>query len=120
MVRIVKPLTDTEIKTAKPKDKDYTLHDGEGLQLIVTPREKKHWQFRYYRPLTKGRAKLSLGSYPSVSLADARKTKDNYRALIAKNIDPQVHLEQEKQKLLNQKQNTFKSVAKDWFEVKKN
>lgn len=119
MARIVKPLTDTEIKTAKLKDKEYTLHDGDGLQLIVTIKGKKHWQFRYYRPITKGRVKVSFGSYPSVSLADARKTKDKYRALIAKNIDPQVHFEQEKQNLLNQKQNTFKSVAKDWFEVKK-
>ncbi|WP_430876162.1 hypothetical protein [Gilliamella sp. G0441] len=45
MVRIVKPLTDTEIKTAKPKDKDYTLHDGEGLQLIVTPKGKSIGSF---------------------------------------------------------------------------
>lgn len=61
------PLTDTEIKAAKPKDADYQLYDGDGLTLLIKSSGSKLWQFRYYRPLTKQRTKQSFGAYPAVS-----------------------------------------------------
>lgn len=54
MARKTKPLTDTEIKAARPKDADYQLYDGDGLTLLIKSSGSKLWQFRYYRPLTKG------------------------------------------------------------------
>ncbi|HBN1738962.1 TPA: integrase arm-type DNA-binding domain-containing protein, partial [Escherichia coli] len=51
MARKTKPLTDTEIKAAKPKDADYQLYDGDGLTLLIKSSGSKLWQFRYYRPL---------------------------------------------------------------------
>jgi len=51
MARKTKPLTDTEIKAAKPKDADYQLFDGNGLPLLIKPSGSKLWQFRYYPPL---------------------------------------------------------------------
>lgn len=84
-----KPLTDTEIKAAKPKDADYQLYDGDGLTLLIKSSGSKLWQFRYYRPLTKQRTKQSFGAYPAVSLSDARKLRAESRVLLAKDwTDP--------------------------------
>ncbi|SQC91447.1 Prophage CP4-57 integrase [Cedecea neteri] len=94
MARKTKPLTDTEIKAAKSKDADYLLYDGDGLTLLVKHSGSKLWQFRYYRPFTKQRTKQSFGSYPSVTLSDARKLRAESRALLAKDIDPQEHQEE--------------------------
>lgn len=47
MARITKPLTNTEIEKAKPRDKDYTLSDGQGLYLLVKTNSSKLWHFNY-------------------------------------------------------------------------
>ena len=70
MARIVKPLSPTEIKNAKPKEKEYTLSDGEGLLLLILPSGSKSWRFNYARPLTGKRTKMALGGYPELSLAE--------------------------------------------------
>ncbi|HGN2041732.1 TPA: integrase [Proteus mirabilis] len=119
MARKTKPLTDTEIKAAKPQDKDYQLYDGDGLTLLIKPSGSKLWQFRYYRPYTKQRTKQSFGAYPTVTLSDARKLRAESRSLLAKDIDPQ---EYQKDKIRNSqeaKTNTFQLVAERWWEVKK-
>lgn len=68
MARITTPLTDTQIKTAKSQDKDYSLSDGNGLYLLIKSNGSKIWRFNYYRPITKIRSLISFGSYPEVSL----------------------------------------------------
>ncbi|ECE0471806.1 tyrosine-type recombinase/integrase [Salmonella enterica subsp. enterica serovar Glostrup] len=119
MSRITTPLTNTEIRTAKPADKEYTLQDGNGLYLLVKPGGSKIWRFSYYRPTDKKRALISFGSLDDVSLLDARKKRDEYRALIASGIDPQIH-QQQKQDAENLRRNhTFQKVAADWYEMKK-
>lgn len=119
MARRTKPLTDTEIKTAKPKDTDYQLYDGDGLTLLIKSSGSKLWQFRYHRPLTKQRTKQSFGAYPAVSLSDARKLRAESRALLAKEIDPQEHQKELARNSLEAKTNTFKLVAERWWNVKK-
>ena len=42
MPRVTKPLTATEVKNAKPRDKEYILSDGQGLQLRVLQSGSKH------------------------------------------------------------------------------
>ena len=64
MAIITKPLTNTEVKQAKPKDKVYTLSDGGGLQLRVKPNGSKLWLLDYKRPYTKKRTSLSFGVHP--------------------------------------------------------
>lgn len=120
MARKTKPLTDTEIKAAKSKDTDYLLYDGDGLTLLVKHSGSKLWQFRYYRPFTKQRTKQSFGSYPSVTLSDARRLRAESRALLAKDIDPQEHQEEKVRNSLEAKTNTFMMVAERWLGVKKN
>lgn len=119
MARKTKPLTDTEIKAAKPKDADYQLYDGDGLTLLIKSSGSKLWQFRYYRPLTKQRTKQSFGAYPAVSLSDARKLRAESRVLLAKDIDPQEHQKEQVRNSQEAKTNTFLLVAERWWNVKK-
>jgi integrase len=119
MARITKPLTNTEVKQAKPKDKEYNLSDGYGLQLRVRPTGSKLWLFNYYRPFTKKRANLSMGIYPSLGLADARGKAKCYRELLSQDIDPQEHKTSLEQSQQEAHANTFEHVAAKWMEVKR-
>jgi len=69
MAKSVTPLTNTQVKQAKSKNKLYKLSDGEGLQLRVMPTGSKQWLLDYQKPITKKRTSLSLGSYPDVVTA---------------------------------------------------
>ncbi|HEK1093111.1 TPA: integrase [Proteus mirabilis] len=119
MARKTKPLTDTEIKAAKPQDKDYQLYDGDGLTLLIKSSGSKLWQFRYYRPYTKQRTKQSFGAYPAVTLSDARKLRAESHSLLAKDIDPQEYQKDQIRNSQEAKTNTFQLVAERWWEVKK-
>lgn len=119
MARITKPLTNTEVKHAKPKEKIYSLSDGEGLQLRVKPNGSKLWLFDYYRPFTKVRTCLSFGSYPEVSIADARSKRKFARELLAKEIDPKEHRDENDLKKEREHTNTLKHIAAQWLDVKK-
>lgn len=55
MARQAKVLTDIKIKTAKPKEKEYTLFDGLGLYIVVKPNGSKLWRFKYIRPQPKSK-----------------------------------------------------------------
>ncbi|MCA0780660.1 tyrosine-type recombinase/integrase [Vibrio vulnificus] len=119
MPRQTKPLTATEVKNAKPKEKEYSLVDGQGLKLRVLPSGSKQWQLNYYRPTNSKRANLNLGRYPDVSLVQARKSALEARELIAQRIDPQEHKERKLQEHKAIHEHTFLNVSKEWFEIKK-
>ncbi len=118
MARITKPLTDTEVRQAKARDKQYTLSDGMGLFLRVRPNGTKNWMFDYYHPITKKRSVISFGSYPEIGLACARVKRTEARELIANLIDPKEQREQQHQERFEASQNTLKVVAERWLEVK--
>lgn len=118
MAKVVKPLTNTEVLQAKPKDKEYNLPDGEGLYLRVKPSGSKLWLFNYYHPYTKKRNNLSIGRYPDISLATARLKKREARELLANNIDPKEHRESVQKAKEQEHTNTLRKVATDWFEIK--
>lgn len=119
MARMVIPLTDTEIRHAKAKEKPYTLYDGGNLELSIRPSGKKVWIFVYSRPYTKKRTKLTLGPYPTLSLSGARRKREEYAALLLDDIDPQEYLSDKQQKALDSIENTLEKVAAAWFQVKK-
>lgn len=119
MARQTKPLSVKEIESAKPKEADYVLYDGDGLELLIKSSGSKIWQFRYIRPVTKKRAKKSIGAYPSVTLADARSYRADARVLLAKQIDPQEHQQEQLRSSIEAKTNTFQLVAERWWNVKK-
>ena len=119
MARISVPLTDTKIKNAKPKDKEYNLSDGDGLSLRVKTNGSKLWLFNYYRPYTKKRTNIAFGKYPDVSLCDARRKKESARKLLSNDIDPRSHQTEQDHKQQALIANTLFNVATNWFQVKK-
>ncbi|HDC2545068.1 TPA: tyrosine-type recombinase/integrase [Salmonella enterica] len=118
MPRITTPLNHTEIKAARPADKEYTLQDGNGLYLLIKPNGSKIWRFRYSRPGDGQRVLLSFGSLDEVTLADARKRREEYRTMLAKGIDPQRHQQQQQEAESIRRNNTFRKVAANWYEMK--
>ena len=121
MAKIAKKLTDTEIKSTKPADKEVNLFDGDGLILRISPLSKggkKNWYFRYAVPVSKKRTKMSLGTYPHLTLAKARALRDEYLSLLVNGIDPQIHNTQKANALRNDSENTFQVVAKKWLDEK--
>ena len=80
------PLTDTKVRSLKPREKAYKVSDFEGLFVLVKPNGSKLWQFKY-RLFGKERL-LSIGIYPDVSLAQARKVKEGARTMVATGNDP--------------------------------
>ncbi|HCU05529.1 MAG: integrase [Gammaproteobacteria bacterium GWE2_42_36] len=119
MAKTTRPLTNTEVKQAKPKGVVYALSDGYGLQLRIKPNGSKLWLFNYKRPYTKTRTCLSFGAYSTVSLAEARHKCEEARRLLAKNIDPQEHRDEYMRSSEAALNNTLKHIAAQWLETKK-
>lgn len=112
-----KPLTNGRCKNAKPIEKSYRLFDGEGLYLEISPSGGKLWRIKYR---FNGKEKrLALGSYPVVSLADAREKRLNARKLLAAGRDPSEEKQEQKRQALLNAANTFESIAREWFEHNK-
>jgi len=118
MARMTRPLTNNEILKAKPQDKDFTLHDGDGLFLLVKTSGKKLWRFRYQRPNSNSRTNLSLGSYPALTLAVARQMRDQYLSMLAQGIDPQKQKEEVSEQRQIELDSIFSVVAGRWFQLK--
>ncbi|HBT5337401.1 TPA: tyrosine-type recombinase/integrase, partial [Klebsiella pneumoniae] len=118
MARITRPLTNNEILKAKPREKDFTLHDGDGLFLLVKTTGKKLWRFRYQRPISGSRTNLSLGSYPSLTLATARKIRDQHLTTLAQGMDPQQQQELASEQRQIELDSIFSTVAANWFQIK--
>lgn len=76
-------LSDVKVKAAKPKEKDYILIDGDGLQMRVRANGSKLWNFNYIHPATKKRINMGLGTFPEIGLAQARKRTVGARELVA-------------------------------------
>lgn len=112
------PLTNNEILKAKPREKDFTLHDGDGLFLLVKTSGKKLWRFRYQRPGSSSRTNLSLGSYPALTLAAARQIRDQHLTTLAQGMDPQQQQEQASEQRQIELDSIFSTVAANWFQIK--
>jgi hypothetical protein len=103
----------TTVANAKPQDRDYKLSDGGGLYLLVRASGAKLWRLNY-RYLEKYRT-LAFGSWPEVSLADARSRRDEARRLIAAGLDPSHEQKVAVAKARVEENDTFKTVAKEWI-----
>ena len=119
MVVKVTPLSDKKIKSAKVKDKDYVLSDGEGLQLTIRTSGSKLQNVNYKHPQTRKCINIGFGIYPSVSLVNARIKATKARVLLAQDIGPK---EEINNKLIEKKaisEHTVKNIALEWYELKK-
>ncbi|SDI97280.1 Integrase [Ferrimonas sediminum] len=119
MGRRTLPLTDTQIRLAKPTKKNPTLYDGQGLELKLDTSGSKLWRLRYQHPFTRKRKYISLGAYPAVTLANARDKRSEAQALLAQDIDPHQHWKSEKVRRQLAHATSLRAVAEQWFEVKK-
>lgn len=107
-------LSDVKIRSAKPGEKPVKLFDGGGMFLLVTPAGGKCWRLKYRFG---GKEKtLALGTYPEISLADARQRKDEARKLLANGVDPNEDKKTRKVEEKLQQANTFERVAREWHE----
>lgn len=112
MPRQTKPLAPSNVANARPKPEPYSLHDGGGLFLIVQPNGSRWWRYRYSRPGTGSRNTLALGTYPKVSLKQARDRRDAARKLLADGIDPGDKRKAES----TANPDTFAALAREWME----
>ena len=108
------PLTETRLRALKTKDKSYKVADQRGLYIEVTPAGGKLWRFRYR--IGKIEKKLAIGSYPEVSLKQARDATYEARQAVASGGDPA--LEKRKRKIREEflTAQTFETVAREYIE----
>jgi len=107
--------SDKTISSKKPKEKDYVITDGGGLQLNVRANNTKRWEFIYKSPKTLKRRKYPVGLYPSITLVQARELRDKYINLIKQGIDPiDKKRDDESKSKLNDNSN-FILIADDWL-----
>ena len=110
-------LTNTAVKAAKPKDKQWKLSDGGGLYLLIHPNGSKYWRLKFRFA---GKEKvLALGVYPEVSLAEARVLQGDAKILLRNGADPSQVKKQQKRTDRIKTENTFEAIAQDWFEQQK-
>lgn len=110
-------LSDATVRQAKPTGKAYTLGDLDGLSLAVSEQGSRSWHFRY---CWAGKQKrMSLGTYPEVSLREARALRDQARALLARGINPKLDRKQKRRAVRLADENSFKALFVMWLEHRK-
>lgn len=110
------PLTDLSIKNLKPGKKLYRVADGGGLCLEITPAGGKLWRWRYY---FSGKPQmLALGKYPALSLAEARRRRDDAREMVENGKHPTREKKARQLRSASEGENTFEKVARRWLELK--
>lgn len=108
------PLTDIAIRQARATGKAYTLGDGRGLALNVAANGSKSWHFRY--PWLGKQRRMSLGTYPEVSLKEVRTRREAARALVASGVNPQEHRKHERLVRHLAEEQVFQAVFDIWVE----
>lgn len=107
-------LSDTKCKNATSEGKSVRkLPDANGLYLWVYADGRKYWRLRYW--LAGKEKSLSLGTYPDVSLKEARAKRDRERKRLDNNLDPSAERRAEKLRLKTAAENSFEAVAREWF-----
>ena len=110
-------LSDIAIRNAKPRPKPYKMADALGLFLLVQPSGGKLWRLKYR---VDGREKkLGFGTYPDVSLSDARKRRDEARELLAAGKDPSREKQRDKVRARIDAENTFTAIAKEFCDKRR-
>ncbi len=107
-------LTDAKIRNAKPGAKKTKLFDGGGLYLLVQPNGSKLWRWDYY--LNGKYATMSFGSYPEVTLGEARDKHADGRKLLRNGINPAEQRRADKVVSMASVGENFEAVAQSWHE----
>lgn len=111
-----KGISDAALRAAKPSDKPYKIAAGGGLYLEVTPRGSKLWRWKYRIQGKENR--YALGSYPELTLKDAREKVEAARKLVEQGLHPAQQKRLERTKSTHEHVNTFEAIAKEWLALK--
>lgn len=111
-------LTDLKIRKAQALDRPYKLADGAGMYVLIRPDGKRYWRLKY-RFAGKERV-LAFGAYPDVSIKEARKRRDDAKALLRDGKDPGAEKKARKRAARIAAVNPFEAVAKEWHGKAKN
>ncbi|MGJ0431619.1 tyrosine-type recombinase/integrase [Methylobacter sp.] len=111
-----KGISDAALRAAKPSDKPYKIATGGGLYLEVTPRGSKLWRWKYRIQGKENR--YALGSYPELTLKDAREKVEAARKLVEQGLHPAQQKRLERTKSAHEHINTFEAIAKEWLALK--
>lgn len=114
MPRQATPLSDTKIRSFKPKADRYRVSDSGGLLLEIMPSGSKIWRYRYQLHQVRQPA-LTIGSYPDIGLADARRQRDEWAAMVARGESPKRAVQAAKTERLN----TVAAFALEWLKEQK-
>lgn len=113
-------LNDIQCRNAKLQAKPYKLTDCKGLYLEIKPNGVKAWRYRFR--LSDKESVFAIGDYgatpPALTLADARKKREQARDLVKQGINPAHHRQMEKIKREEEKATTFEDVALEWLALK--
>lgn len=109
-------LTDVTCRATRPGSRRRKLSDGGGLQLWIMPSGMRLWRL-VYRYLGAQKA-LAFGSYPKISLAEARTRRDAARLLLSEGKDPIAERDQARRKEQEKlhAEDSFGAVAKEFVE----
>jgi len=118
MPKVIVNLTDTQIRSAVNSHKKLVtkvqikLADGKGLFFIIDKNGNAYWRWDYVRPITNKRNSISFGTYPEVSLLNARAKRTEYRELLARNLDPAILKKNDEE--IKSCKNTFALIADEY------
>lgn len=106
-------LTDIKLRSLKPRSTVYRVADSAGLAIEVRSNGGRYWRFRYRHA---GKSKmLSFGAYPEVTLAEARRLRDEARKTLREGTDPSVRRQADKARARAAASDTFEAVAREWL-----
>jgi len=112
MPKRITPLSDMQVKSQKPAPKEMKLFDGGGLFLLITPTGGKLWYLKYR--FADKEKKLAFGSYPTVTLQDARQRREDAKKLLSNGVDPSEIKKSLKAATVAETENGFEVVAREW------
>lgn len=110
-------LTDLRIRQAKPQAKPYRTSDSGGLFLETRPNGKKYWRYAYR--IDNKQNLYAMGSYPAMSLQQAREEHMRARALVKLGHHPAHARARTRQQVIEASRDTFRAVGEEWFESKR-
>lgn len=109
-------VSDTALRNAKPQAQAYKITIADGLYLEVMPSGSKLWRLKYR--LDNKENRFAIGSYPEVSLREARDAAEAARKQIRQGVHPARQRKIERIQALHANSTTLESVAKDWVTMR--
>jgi integrase len=114
MAKIIPPLTEFQVKNAKPRQKSYKLFDGGGLYVEVMPSGSRIWRMKFRQSNGKENT-LTFGPYPEISIMVAREKRTEARRLQLQGIDPGKYRDDARRLAAEKASNTFEKIAREWY-----